>query len=219
MTVRLFTVNPFSENTYIVHDDERAVVIDPGFYGAGERSLALEYLREYDLTVSRLLLTHGHIDHIIDCAYWTDTFDMGFAMHRADLPLMEQAGQQALMFGIEMHDPPIPTDFLEDGDTIEIGSSSWQVLLAPGHSPGSICFYDEADGFVIAGDVLFMGSIGRTDLWKGSMSVLLNSIQTICFIPFRLMSVGSKDFECERPTGVGLCPTLSGSAKCDLPCS
>ena len=174
MTVKTFVVNPFSENTYIVHDETAAVVIDPGFYGAHERAAALEYIREHDLTVERLLLTHGHIDHIIDCAYWADAYDMGFAMHAADLQLVEGAPQQALLFGVEMHTPPIPTTFLEDGDTIEVGSSSWKVMLAPGHSPGSVCFYDEANGFVIAGDVLFMGSIGRTDLWRGSMDVLLS---------------------------------------------
>ena len=178
MNVQSYTVNPFSENTYIVNDDGKAVVIDPGFYGASERQRALEYLSENELSVDRLLLTHGHIDHIIDCAYWADTYGMQFEIHEEDLPLMTMARSQAQMFGIEMHDPPIPTQFLKGGDIVAVGNAAWLVLEAPGHSPGSICFYDEENGFLIAGDVLFEGSVGRTDLWRGSMETLLQSIHS-----------------------------------------
>ena len=177
MTVQQFVVGPFVENSYIVHDDKEAAVIDPGFYGASERKRALDYLSENDLTVTRLLLTHGHVDHIIDCAYWADTYAMGFAMHEADIPLVRNAKQQAMMFGVDMHEPPVPTELLADGDTVEFGGSTWTVMLTPGHSPGSICFHDATNGIVISGDVLFRGSIGRTDLWQGSMEVLLSSIK------------------------------------------
>lgn len=178
MTVQSFTVNPFQENTYIAHDNGRAVVIDPGYSGASERSQALDYLNDNDLTVERLLLTHAHVDHIIDCAYWADSFGMQFEMHEADLPLLKGAAQQALLFGVEMHDPPIPDDFLREGDEVQFGAATWQVIETPGHSPGSICFHDEQNGFVISGDVLFNRSIGRTDLWRGSMETLLESIAT-----------------------------------------
>ena len=178
MIVQSYTVNPFAENTYIANDQGQTVVIDPGFYGASERAAALDYLADNHLTVDRLLLTHGHIDHIIDCAYWADTTGLQFEMHEADIPLLTMAQQQAQLFGVEMHDPPIPTEFLKEGDVLTIGSASWQVLEAPGHSPGSVCFYDELNGFVIAGDVLFDGSVGRTDLWQGSMDTLLRSIRT-----------------------------------------
>lgn len=178
MTVQSFTVNPFQENSYIAHDNGRAVVIDPGFSGGSERSQALDYLAANDLTVERLLLTHAHVDHIIDCAYWADSYGMQFEMHEADLPLLKGAAQQALLFGVEMHDPPIPTQFLSEGDTIDVGNAGWTVIETPGHSPGSICLCDEEHGFVISGDVLFNGSIGRTDLWRGSMDTLLESIKS-----------------------------------------
>jgi glyoxylase-like metal-dependent hydrolase (beta-lactamase superfamily II) len=181
MTLRSFTVNPFAENTYIAHDAGEAVVIDPGYQGAAERALALDYLREHDLKIERLLLTHGHIDHIIDCAYWADTYGMEFEMHEADVPLIRLARQQATLFGVDLHDPPIPTRFLAEGDRIEFGETSWLVIEAPGHSPGSICFYDEFEGTLIAGDVLFQGSIGRTDLLQGSMETLLDSIRSRLF--------------------------------------
>ena len=176
MTVQSFTVNPFMENAYLVHSDGKAALIDPGFYGASERAQALTYLEERGLEIERLLLTHAHVDHIIDCAYWADTCGMQFEMHEDDLPLLRRAKQQAAMFGVDVHDPPIPQAFLRGSDTVEIGSSSWKVIEAPGHSPGSICFYNETDGILIAGDVLFQGSIGRTDLWKGSLETLLGSI-------------------------------------------
>ena len=178
MKVKSFTVNPFFENTYIVHDETRAALIDPGFSGAAERAAAVDYLRQNGLELERLLLTHAHIDHIIDCAYWADTHGMQFDMHEADLPLLKNARQQALIFGVEMHDPPLPTSFLSDGDVIAIGDSSWRVIEAPGHSPGSICFYEEDAATLIGGDVLFAGSIGRTDLWRGSFDVLIESIKT-----------------------------------------
>jgi glyoxylase-like metal-dependent hydrolase (beta-lactamase superfamily II) len=165
------------ENTIVVHAGGNAALIDPGFYGASERAQALAYIEEQGLEIERLLLTHAHVDHIIDCAYWADTYGMQFEMHEEDLPLLRGASQQAAMFGVDMHDPPIPQTFLSGGDRVEIGPSSWEVIEAPGHSPGSVCFYNENDGILIAGDVLFQGSIGRTDLWRGSMETLLRSIR------------------------------------------
>jgi len=176
MIVKSFTVNPFQENTYICHDGGEAVVIDPGFSTAYERQDAVNYLTNNNLVIRHLLLTHGHIDHIIDCAYWADSTGLAFAMHAEDVPLLVAAQQQAMMFGVRMKDPPEPGRLLAEEDRISIGNSTWEIRHAPGHSPGSICFVDHENRFVIGGDVLFAGSIGRTDLWKGSMSVLLDSI-------------------------------------------
>jgi len=178
MTVKSFTVNPFQENTYICHDGQDAVIIDPGFSNAFERRDAVNYLNDNRLSVKELLLSHAHIDHIIDCAYWADSTGLAFAMHEEDVPLLAASEQQAGMFGVRMATPPEPGRLLEEGDLISIGNSSWKIRHTPGHSPGSISFVDHENGFVVAGDVLFAGSIGRTDLWKGSMSTLLHSIRT-----------------------------------------
>lgn len=177
MKVQSFTVNPFAENTYICHDGTDAAIIDPGYHGATERRQAVAYLAENKLAIQHLLLTHAHIDHIIDCGYWSDTTGQSFQMHRDDLPIMTSAKEMGLAFGIEIQQPPIPSRFLREGETVEIGSASWLVLHAPGHSPGSICFYDESNGFLIGGDVIFAGSVGRTDLWQGSMDILIASIR------------------------------------------
>ncbi len=176
MTTHLFTFNPFQTNCYVCHDAGEAVVIDPGCYYEAERRLLLQYLDEHHLTVRRLLLTHAHIDHIFDCAYFSRRFGLSFQMHREDLPLLQHAQEQAAMFGVDIETPPLPDTFLAEGDTVTFGSVAWRVLHAPGHSPGSICFYDEVHREVIAGDVLFAGSIGRTDLWQGSLPQLLRSI-------------------------------------------
>lgn len=178
MKVTSFLCSPFQENTYICHDDERAVLIDPGCYDEAERQEVLEYLRDNRLTVDHLLLTHGHIDHIFGCAFFSAHFDQAFRMHCADAPLLEHARTQAEMFGVDLEPPPAPVLDLEPGVSITFGNAQWEILHCPGHSPGSVCFYDATNGILIGGDVLFYGSIGRTDLWQGSMELLLTSIRT-----------------------------------------
>ncbi len=177
MHVEIFTVNPFAENCYIIHDAGEAVLIDPGSSTPAERNQIVRYIEGQGLTLRHHLLTHAHLDHILDCAFFVEHYQVPYLMHAADLPLIERAPQQAMLFGVSMVPPPPPGGFLKEGDTIEVGRATWQVLHCPGHSPGSICFYDAANGFVIVGDVLFKGSIGRTDLWMGSYEQLLTSIR------------------------------------------
>ena len=178
MTVKPFVVSPFAENCYVCHDAGEAVLIDPGTTTEAERRTVLDYVTRNDLRVRHLLLTHAHIDHVFGCAFFAREFGMRWKLHEADLPLLDNAALQAQMFGVELERPPAPETSLEEGGTVRFGKAVWQVLHTPGHSPGSVSFYDEANGFVIGGDVLFQGSIGRTDLWGGSMETLLHSIRT-----------------------------------------
>lgn len=178
MTVKPFVVSPFAENCYVCHDAGEAVLIDPGTTTEAERRTVLDYVTRNDLRVRHLLLTHAHIDHVFGCAFFAREFGMRWKLHEADLPLLDNAALQAQMFGVELERPPAPETSLEEGGTVRFGKAVWQVLHTPGHSPGSVSFYDEAGGFVIGGDVLFQGSIGRTDLWGGSMETLLHSIRT-----------------------------------------
>jgi glyoxylase-like metal-dependent hydrolase (beta-lactamase superfamily II) len=177
MTVKAFVVSPFAENCYVCHDAGEAVVIDPGTATGAERSAVLDYVTRNGLAVRHLLLTHAHIDHILGCAFFAREFGMKWKLHEADLPLLESAELQARMFGVELERPPTPDASLREGEAIRFGKATWEIFHTPGHSPGSVSFYDEAGGFVIGGDVLFQGSIGRTDLWGGSMPTLLNAIQ------------------------------------------
>lgn len=176
MKIQSFTFNPFQTNCFVCHEDGEAAIIDPSCQHTSEIETLLEYIKTNELTVRHLLLTHGHIDHIFGCQAMVDAFGMGFKMHLADEPLLEEAPMQAKMFGVAMDKPPMPAAYLNEGDTISLGSSTWSIIHTPGHSPGSICFVDEANQFVIAGDVIFNNSIGRTDLWQGSLPTLMESI-------------------------------------------
>lgn len=176
MTIKSFTFNPFQTNCYVCHDGNRAVLIDPSSHTPEERALVLDYIDRHSLSVESLLLTHAHIDHVMDCAFFAGHFGQSFQLYASDVPLLLRAQDQGRMFGVEVEPPPAPGRLLAEGAVLTVGSSSWQVLHTPGHSPGSICFYDEKNRFVIAGDVLFQGSIGRTDLWQGSLPQLMASI-------------------------------------------
>ncbi len=176
MTIKTFTCNPFATNTYVCHSEGEAAVVDAACMAPEELAAVAAYLEAERLTVRHLLLTHAHIDHIFGCAALARSLGQGWALHRADLPLLRRAAEQAALFGVPVEAPPEPTRFLEAGDRIAFGGAEWRVLHAPGHSPGSVCFYDEAGGYVLAGDVLFAGSIGRTDLWQGSLETLMRSI-------------------------------------------
>lgn len=181
MTVKTFVVSPFAENCYVCHDAGRAVLIDPGTTTPAERHSVEDYITRNDLRVSHLLLTHAHLDHIFGCAHFARRFGMPWKLHPDDLPLLEGAEMQARLFGVPLERPPQPDASLAEGQTLRVGNAIWEVFHTPGHSPGHVCFYDRANGFVIGGDVLFQGSIGRTDLWGGSMDVLVKSIRDKLF--------------------------------------
>ncbi len=182
MTVKPFVVSPFAENCYVCHDAGEAVLVDPGTATDAERRAVEDYVTRNGLTVRHLLLTHAHLDHIFGCAHFARVFGMRWRLHPDDLPLLDGAELQARAFGVELERPPAPDATLAEGDEIRFGGATWEVLHTPGHSPGSVCFYDRTNGLVIGGDVLFQGSIGRTDLWGGSMPTLLASIREKLFV-------------------------------------
>lgn len=179
MHVQSFTFNPFMTNCYVCHDSGEAVLIDPSSASAAEHEQVAQYIEAQGLSVRHLLLTHGHIDHIFGCAYFSERYGQSFWMHPADRPFLEQAPQQAQAFGVSIDAPPVPDDahLLGEGDTVSFGSVTLEVLHTPGHSPGSISFVDRASEQAFTGDVLFEGSIGRIQgLPQTSMPQLMNSI-------------------------------------------
>ncbi len=182
LTVRSFVVSPFAENTYVLSSGGEAALVDPGTASREERQRVEAAIDGGGLRVRHLLLTHGHIDHVFGCdhfahRYGADADHGGWQMHPADGPLLQNAVVQGERFGVRVDPPPAPTRDLAEGDTVEVGDTTLRVLWVPGHSPGSVAFYDEAGGQLVGGDVLFQGSIGRTDLWQGSLDVLLASIR------------------------------------------
>ena len=179
MTIRTFTFNPFSTNLYVLASEGEAVIVDAASHRAHEHAAVAAYVRAEGLAVRHLLLTHAHLDHVFGCAALADAFGLGWTMHRADLASLRRAAEQARMFGVAMETAPSePASFFDEGDVIAFGAVTLGVRHVPGHSPGSVAFVDEAGGVAVAGDVLFAGSIGRTDLPGGDLPTLLRSIET-----------------------------------------
>ncbi len=179
MYIQKFTFNYFSENTYLLVDDSGdCAIVDPGCCNTEEEKILEHYIATHKLKPVLLLNTHAHIDHILGNAFVADLYKLSLAMHKKDLEVLNAGARIAENYRIPYNPSPSPGVFLEEGDTLTLGSHTLEIVFTPGHSPGSICFINHAEKWVIGGDVLFEGSIGRTDLPGGNFEVLANSIRT-----------------------------------------
>ena len=160
MKVDWVTVGPFQENSYLLYDEatRRGVLIDPG----DEPGRIADMVRAAAVNVDAIWLTHGHLDHVGAVAAVQRLWRVPLLLHPADLVLHRRAAQQAAFYGIPFEQPPDPDGQLSDGAVLEVGSEHFTVRHTPGHSPGHVIFVGAR--FVIGGDLLFAGSIGRTDL-------------------------------------------------------
>jgi hydroxyacylglutathione hydrolase len=183
MKIKSFTFNPFQENMYVVYDNTKeCIIIDPGCYTEKERTELRRFITSEGLKPVKLINTHCHIDHVLGNKFTSELWDLELYMHKEDLPLLENAGNIGKMYGMEDYEgSPYPKHFLAQDDTLTFGDSSFKILFTPGHAPGHICLYSKENNLVIAGDVLFQGSIGRTDLPGGDHGTLINSIITQLF--------------------------------------
>jgi hydroxyacylglutathione hydrolase len=180
--IAIFTFNPFQENTYVLFDETKeCIIIDPGCYTAPERQQLQSFITERGLKPVRLINTHSHIDHILGNWFVAEEYNLKLEMHREEVAGLIAAPEYGKIYGIQMQPSPEATVFLTEADTITFGNTSLSILLTPGHSIASLSFYCEAGNFVIGGDVLFKGSIGRTDLPNGDFDTLINSIKTKLF--------------------------------------
>lgn len=180
MKVAIFQLGLFGINTYIVYDPttKDCAIIDPGMSTPDEEKALTDFISREGLHVTHVINTHLHIDHAIGNKFATEKYGVPAMANRLDLPLGERIKDQAQMFGIARKvDAPEITEFIEDGDIIKIGNGRLHAIHVPGHSPGSIVLYDKADGFLIAGDVLFRGSVGRADLPGGDFPTLISGIK------------------------------------------
>jgi hydroxyacylglutathione hydrolase len=174
--VRTFTGGPFAQNGYLAVCEQsgEAVVVDPGAGAAG----MVRHLSSADTTPSAILLTHAHLDHIEGIETIRATFpDVPIHLHPADRPLYDAAPQQAVAFGVPPFDVPPPDHELAAGQRIEFGGCHLDVRHTPGHSPGHVILWAEDDLLAFVGDVVFAGSIGRTDLSGGDFRALIESIR------------------------------------------
>lgn len=182
-TIAILTFNPFQENTYVVFDETgECVIFDPGCYEAHERIELSQFITENNLLPVRLINTHCHIDHVFGNKFVSDTWGLELETHEGEVPVLEAVPQICKFYGIPMGEPsPMPGKFIEEGDIIEFGHTKLEAVLTPGHSPASLSFFCAADKFIIAGDVLFRESIGRTDLPGGDFDTLIASIKNKLF--------------------------------------
>jgi hydroxyacylglutathione hydrolase len=177
LRITLVQVTPFRQNCSIVFDEDtkRAVVVDPG----GDLDLIVQAIAKAGVTVEKILLTHGHIDHAGAAAELRDKLGVPIeGPHVDDKWLLDALAQRGLEFGIDGARAFEPDLWLKDGDTVEAAGFTFAIVHAPGHSPGSVVFYNAANKFALMGDVLFKGSVGRTDLPRGDHTALITAIKT-----------------------------------------
>lgn len=181
LKIEQFEFNPFGELTYLVYNPAThdAVVIDPGMGDQDENDEFDRFVAENRLRIQGIVNTHMHLDHCFGANYVKDKYGVAVNAHVADSFLGSDIDAQAQKFGIHLRGRDVMIDApLADGDVITVGDDSLKVIHTPGHSPGGICLYSAANKFLISGDTLFQGSIGRTDLPGGNMAQLINSIKT-----------------------------------------
>lgn len=181
-SITSFTFSPFQENTYVISNEEgECWIIDPGCYTEAERNQLVSFIKSKRLTPVKLLNTHCHLDHIFGNAFVADTYQLSPQWHEKETVVAENAKMAAMMYGVNPPEYRAPGGFLKPGEFLTLGKASFEILFAPGHSPGSVCFYNQEEGYAIVGDVLFRESIGRTDLPGGSHQALIQSIRTQLF--------------------------------------
>ena len=183
LSYKIFTFNPVAENTYVLYNEAKeAIIIDPGCYFEEERKQLQEFLEKNSLKPVQLVNTHCHLDHVFGNKWIHDTYKLELFIHPNEERVLQFAPQSGEMWGMPVDNYTGPLHFLQQNQVILLGQNEIKILLAPGHSPGSICLYCEKEGFVIGGDVLFRDSIGRTDLPGGNHNQLLQSIREQLFV-------------------------------------
>jgi glyoxylase-like metal-dependent hydrolase (beta-lactamase superfamily II) len=183
LTVQAFTFNPLQENTYVLYNENGACcIIDPGCYFDYEEKALTDFIDQKGLTPAYLLNTHCHLDHIFGNAFVHNTYGLPLHLHRLEEQVLQFGRVTGEKWNLPLEPYNGPLQFIGVEDVILLGEEKLTILFTPGHSPGSISFYSKAHQFVIGGDVLFRGSIGRTDLPGGSFEVLEESIRTQLYV-------------------------------------
>ena len=180
--VKKFVVNPLQENTFLLSDETgECVFVDPGFYFDVEKEEIKIYIADNRLTPVKIANTHCHFDHIMGVEFIRNEYNIPFLAHPEDDFWVERAIDQGKMFGFEMEPVNPPNSFFAEKQTLKFGNSEFEIIHVPGHSPGHVVFYSEKEKIIIGGDVLFYGSIGRTDLPGGDHQTLISGIKNRLF--------------------------------------
>ena len=163
------------------NDQKNGVIIDPGNWNEKENEILENFIKEKEISIKNILLTHAHIDHVLGLQWVFDTYKVAVKMHEEEKDVLDRNPMSARNYGFDFKPFVGDIELLNEGEKYFIDEDSFEIFHVPGHSPGSIAFYNEAQKFVISGDALFQGSIGRTDLYRGNHEQLLESIRTKLF--------------------------------------
>ncbi|MEO6548088.1 MAG: MBL fold metallo-hydrolase [Ferruginibacter sp.] len=178
LKIKSFSFSPIQENTYLIYNEFKdCMIIDPGCYFEEEKEALKEFITQNDLHPTLLLNTHCHLDHVFGNKFVADAYQLTLHLHEKEKLVLSYAPTSGLMYNLPFDNYAGELSFLKEGDKITLGEDELEVIEAPGHSPGSICFYCQKQNFIIGGDVLFRGSIGRTDLPMGNHSALITNIK------------------------------------------
>ncbi len=175
--IHYFTFSPIAENTYVLWDETKeAVIIDPGCLAQYEKEELADFVEDNQLTVKYLLQTHAHLDHVFGSAFVKRKFGVKMHMHQNEIPILADVENRCKLWGIKGYEPVEADEFIDENSAITFGNSSLEIRFVPGHAPGHLAFVNHAQKFIIGGDVLFNGSVGRTDFPYCNHQDLINSI-------------------------------------------
>jgi len=181
MEIKTFVFNHFGQNTYMIIDDveKKCAVVDPGCFFDNEKEELKAYIIDNGLTLEKIIFTHCHLDHAFGAAFLYKEFPVSEIVgHKEEKLFIDDAINQSLRFGIRMEQPPSITNYITEGAIIKVGSIPFFAIHVPGHSKGSLCYYNADNKVIIVGDVLFSGSVGRSDLVGGDHNTLINGIKS-----------------------------------------
>ena len=181
MKIKIFEFNPIAVNTYVLYDKTgECVIVDPACFYPNEQEALVKFIKDKKLVVKHILNTHLHFDHVFGVNFVEKQFGVKMQAHKADEFLLETMNEQLAMFGFTPNGDYVPTigKYIDENDTIEFGNQKLSIMHVPCHSPGSIVFYNKEQNIAVSGDVLFNGSIGRTDLPQANHRQLIEGIKT-----------------------------------------
>lgn len=174
-----FVFNFASENTYILYNENKnAWLIDPGNMNKEETEIIANFIQEKELNIKKILLTHAHIDHILGLQWASKKFKVPVLMHEDEKEILDMFQISGLRFGLSLNHIYADIEYISENDELDLDGEKFRIYHVPGHSPGSLAYHNENQKFIISGDVLFEGSVGRTDLFKGNYGQLIQSIKT-----------------------------------------
>lgn len=180
--IKKFVFNGFEENTWVLYDETKAcVIIDPGCSTPAEQQELDDFIRIRNLKPVGVYNTHLHIDHMFGNEYVMNKYNLNLLIHPDGVHFLNTAVGFASVFGYDLQGVPAHQGEMREGEVIRFGNSELEVIETPGHAAGSFCFINRPQKFVIVGDVLFRGSIGRTDLPSGDFDQLMDSIKNKLF--------------------------------------